>query len=79
MDLAWVKAHIGIKGNEAADDEAKKGARLQDYEVVTSSGIGTLLRDMQKAHKGLWMVYKWGTKAAKAFTQCYTNRGPFAK
>jgi len=43
--IAWVKAHVGIHGDEMADQMAKAGAKLGDEEegkekVITEGGCG---------------------------------------
>ena len=34
IEIKWIKAHIGLKGNEEADREAKKGTNLSDTENI---------------------------------------------
>src|ERR1700753_4094667 len=48
VKLAWVLAHIGIKGNEDADKEANKGRKLQSKIEVGLAGteVNSIINDV---------------------------------
>ena len=78
--FAWVKAHVGVAGNELADEMAKLGCERDDAPVVTEGGIRALWKAVRGAERvvvgcGMGRVVKWGRRAASRFAQMRVNKG----
>ena len=61
--IAWIKAHIGTEGNEAADEAAKKGAENigNKYQIIrTPIPQAVRKEDIDKAIRLEWKI-KWQT------------------
>lgn len=58
LRFGWVKAHVGIEGNEVADEMAKEGCLGADPPVVTEGGIRAMwkcLRAVERSVVGFGM------------------------
>ena len=63
LSLTWIKAHVGTKGNETADELAKRGANLPEISVdnfpVPSTSLKTAIKDTYKIKwETEWAEYK---------------------
>ena len=79
--LGWVKAHIGIHGNEMADRMAKKGA-VKGAEIlqVTKGGIRQKVNNWRKEERqvpgfGKGKVVSWSRGQTTTYSQLRTNKG----
>ncbi|GBM96342.1 hypothetical protein AVEN_182476-1 [Araneus ventricosus] len=68
ISLHWVKAHIGVAGNEAADRAAKRASEKPDIDIhlgVPERSFRTTLRKLLHAE---WQI-RWNTDRNGRFTQ----------
>ena len=79
--LGWVKAHIGIHGNEMADRMAKKGAEKgAEILQVTKGGIRQKVKDWRKVKRqvagfGKGKAVSWNQRQTTTYSQLRTNKG----
>ena len=83
--FAWVKAHVGTRGNEKADQMAKSGAELGEEDegmnkVITEGGLRQdweRRRAEERKVKGTGMgrVVRWNRKARVNYVHCRTGKG----
>jgi len=66
IEFSWVKAHVGIHGNELADRLAKAAAPNRDTTIAFNRiPLSTLYSEIEKEAKGKWQKEWEGcTKAA---------------
>ena len=84
MTLAYVKAHVGIVGNERVDKEAKLAAGGRDGAAVTKEGIRAECKEKRRQERvvrrfGSGRVVRWTSPhTITAFSQLRTNKGLMA-
>lgn len=54
IDIAWVKSHVGIAGNEAADMAAKQAATSHNQPAYSVFPISYVKRAIKTKHKQMW-------------------------
>ena len=81
VTLGWVKAHIGIHGNEMADRMAKKGAEKgAEILQVTEGGIQQKVKSWRKEERqvagfGKGKAVSWNRRQTTTYSQLRTNKG----
>lgn len=80
MQFGWVKAHVGIEGNEHADRMAKAGCRESLLPQITEGGVRARWKDIRGrgwAATGLGMgwVVLCSRRAVLRYTQLWVGRG----
>ena len=79
--LGWVKAHIGIHGNERADKMVKKGAEKGAETLqVTEGGIRQKGKSWRKEERqvagfGKGKAVSWNRRQTTTYSQLRTNKG----
>ena len=78
--FACVKAHIGVVGNEFADEMAKLGCGREDAPVVTEGGVRALWKGLRAVERsvvgcGMGQVARWGRRAVTRYAQLRMNKG----
>jgi len=83
--FAWVKAHVGTRGNEKADQMAKSGAELGDEDegmnkVITEGGLRQEWKRRRAEERkvkgtGMGRVVRWNRKARVNYVHCRTGKG----
>jgi ribonuclease HI len=54
VEFIWVKAHVGIEGNESADTEAKKAIHLRTASVYHHFPLSYAKRLIRESYRHLW-------------------------
>ena len=58
LSLNWIKAHIGLDGNELADSYAKQGARSKTNTLATPTTRAVIKKEIEQKSNEYW-TSKW--------------------
>jgi hypothetical protein len=76
VTFVWVKAHVGILGNEMADHQAKTAARDEDMTTSFSRiPLSTLFWELEEESKLKWQQNLEDSSKAAQTKQLYTVKG----
>ena len=78
----WIKARIGIKGNEEADIRAKRAASMMPARrIITEGGVRQYWKKRREASErtGVGRTIRWNRKALHNYAQCRTGMGRIGK
>ena len=84
VSLTWVKAYMGIPGNERTHLEAKSAVEAGGGMAVTEGGIRALVKERRKKERvvkgfGIGRVVRWSSRlAVTAYYQLRTEKGRLA-
>ena len=75
-----MKAHIGVVGNECANELAKLGYMRVDAPLVTEGRVRALSKGVRAVERlvvgcGMGRAAQWGRGAASHYAQLWTNKG----
>ena len=76
----WVKAHVGIDGNDKADLMAKTGCRESLLPQVTEGGVRAYWKEVRGRHRaqqglGSGRVVRWNRRAVLRDTHLWVGKG----
>ena len=80
LRLAWVKAHVGVSGNERADGLPKAGCLAFGDPQVTEWGVRALWKWLRAGQRGVvglcaGRAPRWGRRAISRYAQARTRKG----
>ena len=78
--FGWVKAHVGVWGNERADAMAKAGCEMVGPSRATEGGVRALWKKFRAGERSVaglvgGRVSKWGRRAVSRYAQLRTGKG----